>query len=98
MTMLCITHKSESGKSERKAGPDGKEKAARSPDARLYERVVCDAEGHIYDFLEVMHQQQMDFIGRAADARSFTRLLLTRCRLKWWRRPAKSPFDIASGG
>jgi hypothetical protein len=34
--------------------------------------VVCDAEGHIYDFLAVMQDQHLDFIVRAADARSFT--------------------------
>ena len=34
--------------------------------------VVCDAEGHIYDFLAVMSDQPLDFIVRAADARSFT--------------------------
>ncbi len=34
--------------------------------------VICDAEGHIYDFLDVLDAQQLDFIVRAADARSFT--------------------------
>jgi Transposase Tn5 dimerisation domain len=34
--------------------------------------VVCDAEGHIYDFLDVLDDQHLDFIVRAADARSFT--------------------------
>ena len=35
--------------------------------------VVCDAEGHIYDFLDVLENQPLDFIVRAADARSFTK-------------------------
>lgn len=34
--------------------------------------VVCDAEGHIYEFLDVLLEQSLDFIVRAADARSFT--------------------------
>jgi hypothetical protein len=34
--------------------------------------VVCDAEAHIYEFLEVVLRQGLDFIVRAADARSFT--------------------------
>ncbi len=34
--------------------------------------VVCDAEAHIYEFLAVMADQALDFIVRAADARSFT--------------------------
>ena len=34
--------------------------------------VVCDAEGHIYDFLDVLDDRHLDFIVRAADARSFT--------------------------
>jgi hypothetical protein len=34
--------------------------------------VVGDAESHIYDFLAVMLDQHLDFIVRAADARSFT--------------------------
>jgi hypothetical protein len=34
--------------------------------------VVCDAEAHIYGFLEVVLKQGLDFIVRAADARSFT--------------------------
>ncbi len=34
--------------------------------------VVCDAEGHIYDLLDMMSDQHLDFIVRAADARSFT--------------------------
>jgi hypothetical protein len=34
--------------------------------------VVCDAEAHIYEFLDVLVEQALDFIVRAADARSFT--------------------------
>jgi len=34
--------------------------------------VVCDAEAHIYDFLDVLHQRDLDYIVRAADYRSFT--------------------------
>lgn len=34
--------------------------------------VVCDAEAHIYEFLDEMVTQSMDFIVRAADARGFT--------------------------
>jgi hypothetical protein len=34
--------------------------------------VVCDAEGHIYDLLDVLDERHLDFIIRAADARSFT--------------------------
>jgi hypothetical protein len=34
--------------------------------------VVCDAEAHIYQFLDEMVEQALDFIVRAADARSFT--------------------------
>lgn len=34
--------------------------------------VVCDAEAHIYEFLEVVLDQGLDFIVRAAEARSFT--------------------------
>jgi hypothetical protein len=34
--------------------------------------VVCDAEAHIYEFLAVVLNQGLDFIVRAADARSFT--------------------------
>jgi hypothetical protein len=34
--------------------------------------VVCDAEAHIYEFLAVVLDQGLDFIVRAADARSFT--------------------------
>lgn len=34
--------------------------------------VVCDAEAHIYAFLDEMYEQGLDFIVRAADARSFT--------------------------
>jgi len=34
--------------------------------------VICDAEGHIYDFLDVLDDRHLDFIIRAADARSFT--------------------------
>jgi len=33
---------------------------------------VCDAEGHIYEFLDRVVEQGLDFIVRAADARSFT--------------------------
>jgi hypothetical protein len=34
--------------------------------------VVCDAEAHIYEFLDEMVEQGLDFIVRAADARGFT--------------------------
>lgn len=34
--------------------------------------VVCDAEAHIYEFLDEMAEQEFDFIVRAADARGFT--------------------------
>jgi hypothetical protein len=34
--------------------------------------VVCDAEAHIYEFLDEMVAQGLDFIVRAADARGFT--------------------------
>ena len=34
--------------------------------------VVCDAEGHIYDLLDVLDDQHLDFIVRAADARRCT--------------------------
>lgn len=34
--------------------------------------IVCDAEAHIYEFLDEMVQQSLDFIVRAADARGFT--------------------------
>lgn len=34
--------------------------------------VVCDAEGHIYEFLDAVLERSLDFIVRAADARSFT--------------------------
>jgi Transposase Tn5 dimerisation domain len=34
--------------------------------------VVCDAEAHIYEFLDTMVAQGLDFIVRAADARAFT--------------------------
>jgi hypothetical protein len=34
--------------------------------------VVCDAEAHIYEFLDEMMEQGADFIVRAADARGFT--------------------------
>jgi hypothetical protein len=34
--------------------------------------VLCDAEAHIYDFLDVMHQHDLDYIVRVADYRSFT--------------------------
>lgn len=34
--------------------------------------VVCDAEAHIYEFLDEMVEQSLDFIVRAADARGFT--------------------------
>jgi hypothetical protein len=34
--------------------------------------IVCDAEAHIYDFLDEMVAHEFDFIVRAADARGFT--------------------------
>jgi hypothetical protein len=34
--------------------------------------VVCDAEGHIYEFLDVVVERSLDFVVRAADVRSFT--------------------------
>lgn len=34
--------------------------------------VVCDAEAHIYEFLDVLHTRSVDYIVRAADYRSFT--------------------------
>ena len=34
--------------------------------------VVCDAEAHIYELLDVMHQRELDYVIRAADYRSFT--------------------------
>lgn len=34
--------------------------------------VVCDAEAHIYEFLDVLHERELDYIVRAADYRSFT--------------------------
>lgn len=34
--------------------------------------VVCDAEAHIYEFLDVMHTQERDYIVRATDYRGFT--------------------------
>lgn len=34
--------------------------------------IVCDAEAHIYEFLDEMVEQSLDFIVRAADARGFT--------------------------
>lgn len=34
--------------------------------------VVCDAEAHIYELLEVLHQRALDYVIRAADYRSFT--------------------------
>ncbi|MBL8117165.1 MAG: IS4 family transposase [Anaerolineae bacterium] len=34
--------------------------------------VVCDAEAHIYELLDVLHQRNFDFVIRAADYRSFT--------------------------
>jgi hypothetical protein len=34
--------------------------------------VVCDAEAHIYEFLDVLHARTLDYIVRAADYRSFT--------------------------
>jgi hypothetical protein len=34
--------------------------------------VVCDAEAHIYEFLDVLHSRGLDYIVRAADYRSFT--------------------------
>ena len=43
-----------------------------APDSGPQRVVECDAEGHIYDFLAVLLVQNLDFIVRAADARSFT--------------------------
>jgi hypothetical protein len=34
--------------------------------------VVCDAEAHIYEFLAVLHERELDYVIRAADYRSFT--------------------------
>lgn len=34
--------------------------------------VVCDAEAHLYDFLDELHARGLDYIIRAADYRSFT--------------------------
>lgn len=34
--------------------------------------VVCDAEAHIYEFLDVLHHRALDYIVRVADYRSFT--------------------------
>jgi len=34
--------------------------------------VVCDAESHIYEFLDTVFERGTDFVVRAADARSFT--------------------------
>lgn len=34
--------------------------------------IVCDAEAHIYEFLDEMAERGLDFIVRAADARGFT--------------------------
>lgn len=34
--------------------------------------IVCDAEAHIYEFLDVLHTRSLDYIVRAADYRSFT--------------------------
>jgi hypothetical protein len=34
--------------------------------------IVCDAEAHIYEFLDVLHQRDLDYIVRAANYRSFT--------------------------
>jgi hypothetical protein len=34
--------------------------------------VVCDAESHIYEFLNVLFERGIDFVVRAADARSFS--------------------------
>lgn len=42
------------------------------PDYRQEYVIVCDAEAHIYEFLDEMEQQSLDFIVRAADARGFT--------------------------
>jgi len=39
--------------------------------ARAY-IIVCDAEAHIYEFLDELVEQELDFIVRAADARSTT--------------------------
>jgi hypothetical protein len=41
-------------------------------DSRQGYVIVCDAEAHIYEFLDEMVQQSLDFIVRAADARGFT--------------------------
>lgn len=47
------------------------------PDAETWQEIptpiiVCDAESHIYEFLDVLCQRGLDFVVRAADARSFT--------------------------
>ena len=34
--------------------------------------VVCDAEAHIYELLDVLHERRLDYVIRAADYRSFT--------------------------
>ena len=34
--------------------------------------VVCDAEAHIYDFLDELHDRELDYIVRGSDYRSFT--------------------------
>lgn len=41
-------------------------------DNRQQAIIVCDAEAHIYEFLDEMVGQELDFIVRAADARSVT--------------------------
>lgn len=43
-----------------------------SGDSRQGYVVVCDAEAHIYEFLDEMKDQGLDFIVRAADARGVT--------------------------
>jgi hypothetical protein len=45
---------------------------ADTPDGRQGSVIVCDAEAHIYEFLDEMVTQALDFIVRAADARAFT--------------------------
>lgn len=67
--------------------------------------VICDAEGHIYDFLDVLAEQHLDFIIRAADARSFTQTdqalfeavaqqpVQAQFTLSLKRRPDRAPRD-----
>lgn len=45
---------------------------AEASESRQQTIIVCDAEAHIYDFLNEMVVQELDFIVRAADARSVT--------------------------